>query len=353
VKRRKILAWSAYAVAVAAMFEGMARLALSNEGMRERLFTNDDASWRLQWVARQGRQGGLSYSIDDWNPTRGWTLKPGLRDVPFRGDQVNSNAQGFRGTRDTTLAKAAGVTRILVLGDSFTFGEEVGDEDTYARQLESLLPETEVLNLGVHGYGHDQMLLYLREVGLRYQPDVVLLGFLPDDMERNVLSFRDFAKPRFAVEDGALARTNGDVPTPAAVLSAEKWRSSFADLMTMARSRYEWRTGRTQKQTRELTWRLLEEIDRDAKNAGAKVAFAYLPVYGEIPRKETNLTWREKEFFDGCRTRGIDAIHLQPAFREKAIAGAEFKVQGHWGPLEHRTAAEAMAAFLRAKGWVD
>ena len=53
-----------------------------------------------------------------------------------------------------------------MLGDSFTFGEDVGDDETYSHHLEQLLPGTEVINLGVHGYGHDQMLIYLREEGI-------------------------------------------------------------------------------------------------------------------------------------------------------------------------------------------
>jgi hypothetical protein len=71
---------------------------------------------------------------------------------------------------------------------------------------------TEVLNLGVHGYGHDQMLLYLREEGLRYRPDVVLLGFVQIDMPRNQLSFRDYAKPRFGVRRRLSRRNVPGVP---------------------------------------------------------------------------------------------------------------------------------------------
>ena len=115
-----------------------------------------------------------------------------------------------------------------MLGDSFTFGEDVGDDETYSHHLEQLLPGTEVINLGVHGYGHDQMLIYLREEGVRYRPDVVILGFLTGDMERNVLSFRDYAKPRFVLDGGKLALRNSPVPPPAEMAAAEKWRSKFA-----------------------------------------------------------------------------------------------------------------------------
>ncbi len=350
VTLRRFLAWSLYALAVALTFEGAARIALSSSRMRERLFTNDDASWRLQWVARQANQKGLNYALDDWSPTRGWTLKPNLRDVPFRGKLVNSNSKGIRGSREFAYDKPAGVTRIVVLGDSFTFGEEVGDDETYSHYLQALLPNSEVLNLGIHGYGHDQMLLYLKEEGLKYHPDIVLLGFMPDDMERNILSFRDYAKPRFAVREGRLELTTGPVPRPEEMLSAEKWRSKFGDLLTMARSRYEWRSGKTSAIQRELSAAILDEMKAASEAAGARPVFAYLPVYGEIPRTDEGMTSRERAFFAYGKERGIAALYIQPAFRAKARAGVKFKTAGHWGPLEHQTAAEGLAAELVAKG---
>ena len=56
-----------------------------------------------------------------------------------------------------------------------------------------MLPQAEIINMGVHGYGHDQMLIFLKEEGIKYKPDIVLLGFLHMDMFRNMLDFRDFS----------------------------------------------------------------------------------------------------------------------------------------------------------------
>jgi hypothetical protein len=347
---RRFLAWILYAAALALAFEAFARIVLSSAELRERLFTNDDPSWRLQWAARKRDQPGLSYVIDDWSPTRGWTLKPDLRDVPFRGKLVNSNARGLRGRQEFGYEKPPGVTRIVVLGDSFTFGEEVGDDETYAHALQTLIPNSEVLNLGVHGYGHDQMLVYLQEEGVKYHPDIVLLGFMPDDMPRNILSFRDYAKPRFAVRNGRLELTTGPVPRPEETLAREAWRSKSLDLLAMAKSRYEWRSGRTSALTRELTAAILDEMKSTIEKAGARAAFAYLPVYGEIPRADEGLTSRERAFFAYCRERGIVSLYIQPAFRAKVKEGARFKTTGHWGPLEHLTAAEGLKSELMAKG---
>jgi hypothetical protein len=70
-------------------------------------------------------------------------------------------------------------------------GDSATHDKTYSYYLTRSLPDTEVLNLGVSGYGHDQMLLYLKEEGAKYHPDVVILGYVSLDAPRNLLSFRD------------------------------------------------------------------------------------------------------------------------------------------------------------------
>jgi hypothetical protein len=77
-----------------------------------------------------------------------------------------------------------------------------------------MLPHTEVINLGVHGYGHDQMLILLKKEGVKYEPDIVILGFMPIDMSRYLLKFRDFAKPRFILKGGKLKLTGSPQGSP-------------------------------------------------------------------------------------------------------------------------------------------
>jgi hypothetical protein len=350
-KLRRGLAGTLYAFALLLAFEGASRLALSNEAFLRRVSANDDPSWRLRWMARHAEAGRLQYEIDAWHPSRGWALKPGLRGVPVAGGGfLNSNSKGVRGLREHGDARAPGTTRIVVLGDSFTFGEDVGDDETYSHHLEQLLPRTEVVNLGVHGYGHDQMLVYLREEGVRYRPDVVVLGFLTGDMERNVLSFRDYAKPRFVLEEGKLVLRGSPVPKPAETAAALKRRSRFADVLEMIWLRYRWRSGAIPEQTREVTLAILDEMKAVIEAAGARPAFAYLPAYGEIDRTDPGMTGPERFFFSYCRRRGIQSMYLRPFFRQKMKEGAELKTYGHWGPLEHRIAAEGMRAYLVDKG---
>lgn len=101
------------------------------------------------------------------------------------------NALGLRGqSLPVTVEKPPGLFRILGLGDSYTFGVGIRDEDTFLRRLENGLNAKagagrrfEVLNAGVQGYNTRDEVLYLEkhwlEMGLA--PDLVLIVFCLND----------------------------------------------------------------------------------------------------------------------------------------------------------------------------
>ncbi|MBI3413742.1 MAG: SGNH/GDSL hydrolase family protein [Verrucomicrobia bacterium] len=117
------------------------------------------------------------------NPVLYWRLKPN-QDCFTKIDHkpVHINAHGTRGP-DFANAKPPGTLRILSLGDSRTFGWGLTDDETYSRRLERALQahaggnrKIEVINAGVNAWSFPQMLVYFREFGLKYQPDIVLLA---------------------------------------------------------------------------------------------------------------------------------------------------------------------------------
>ncbi len=222
--------WIAYGIFLTAIVELSLRVIFAIPQFAEILSVNDSYSWQRQWVSRhQEAQNEIYYSFDRYHPTLGWASQPNLRDVPvFDGKFLNTNDHGWRGTTDFPVERVPGKARILLLGDSFTFGDEVSDNETYAYYLQSMLPNAEVINMGVHGYGHDQMLLLFLEQGLQYQPDMVILGFIQTDLDRNLVSFRDFAKPRFMVRAGELVLTHSPVPSPEQVLGWDWLRPRLA-----------------------------------------------------------------------------------------------------------------------------
>ena len=102
------------------------------------------------------------------------------------------NEEGFRTAASGTPrppTSGAG-PKLLLLGDSFTFGQGVSFETTWGAVAESLLRSRGVrartINAGVQGMDTRSELLLLRELGPRHRPDVVVVGFLINDLYTNV-----------------------------------------------------------------------------------------------------------------------------------------------------------------------
>jgi lysophospholipase L1-like esterase len=98
---------------------------------------------------------------------------------------VSINRHGLR-DREREIEKKPGTTRIAVLGDSFTEGVQVNDEETFTRRMEKLLGDnTEVLNFGVAGFGTVQEYLAYKSRVRQFRPDIVILAFLSKNDMRN------------------------------------------------------------------------------------------------------------------------------------------------------------------------
>src|SRR5205085_10505957 len=85
--------------------------------------------------------------------------------------------------------KAANTFRIVGIGDSYMFGQGVSDEESYLSLLQSSLRasrpgrEWQALNLAVPGYNTVMEVATLRTVGLSFQPDVVVLEVVGNDLD--------------------------------------------------------------------------------------------------------------------------------------------------------------------------
>ena len=135
----------------------------------------------LEIILRLNGYGNLE--IYEPDPLLYWKLKPNQNCYTKVGHKpVHINSQGTRG-REFQIEKPAGTIRILSLGDSRTFGWGLDESETYSSRLQQMIQEklgdrkkVEVINAGVNAWSFPQMLVYFRETGLRYQPDVVILA---------------------------------------------------------------------------------------------------------------------------------------------------------------------------------
>lgn len=114
-----------------------------------------------------------------------WVPKPNQEvKTKIGGYPVTVNSQGTRGP-EFEVPKPEGVFRILSIGDSRAFGWGLPEEKTYAKLLESKLNSSvgsdlgirvEVINAGVNAWSYPQFKMFLKERGLAYEPDVVIVG---------------------------------------------------------------------------------------------------------------------------------------------------------------------------------
>jgi lysophospholipase L1-like esterase len=148
------------------------------------------------------------------DPVLGWRYRSGY---VSSDDQINM--QGLRSEREYSKLPDPGLVRVVAYGDSFTYGTEVSNSESWPAQMEQGFPHLEVLNYGVPGFGTDQAYLRYAQEGRELSPRVVLIGFAPVDLRRVVNVYRRFisttelplVKPRFVLTRG---RTLELVPPP-------------------------------------------------------------------------------------------------------------------------------------------
>ena len=127
---------------------------------------------------------------------------------------AETNSAGMRDDQEYGREALPNIIRLSSFGDSFTYGSGVHLNETWQKQLSTLHPSLEVFNYGCGAYGLDQAYLrYLRE-GSTYNPHIVFIGFMSENIARNVNVYRPFysdlyyehilTKPRFVVKNGAL-----------------------------------------------------------------------------------------------------------------------------------------------------
>jgi lysophospholipase L1-like esterase len=114
--------------------------------------------------------------------------------------RIALNEDGFR-SPPMAAARRPGVLRVACIGDSWTFGMNVNQDQTYPARLEALLEQrtpgshVEVMNFGVLGYSSFQGLELLRRRVLSLHPDVLVIGFGMNDSDVGGYRDKDVVKP--------------------------------------------------------------------------------------------------------------------------------------------------------------
>jgi hypothetical protein len=286
-----------------------------------------------------------------WNQARVDTRHyvPGEYDV-----RVTTNSIGLRGQREYELARIPETHRVLLLGDSFTFGFGVEDEEVVSAELEDLLnargaePRAEVVNMGVSGFGQAEELVTWRERARHWRPDVVVMLYFDNDIGNNAVS------KLFAVrDDGSLERSAAEYMPGARLqeslyaIAPLRWLFEYSEAWNLVRNRLSQlvQNARLKEQGLKtfndatapgvaLTRALIAELARDVAAAGAQPVVLVIPnrdIVSNFPLTEPEVAALGATLVDG---------------RDFLATGDYYRLDGHWRPSGHRKAAEALAAAL-------
>lgn len=115
-----------------------------------------------------------------------YELQPHL-DMEFGNRHLISNSDGMRESREYPIPRIPHSVRIIGIGDSGMFGWNLEQNEDYLAVLETNLNARqdgrvyEVLNMAVPGYNTQLEVESLRDKGLKYRPDIVVIGWCDND----------------------------------------------------------------------------------------------------------------------------------------------------------------------------
>lgn len=342
----------------------------------------------LKMVAEQARTLQESDdSIITYHEFLGWAPRPGS--VSANG-MYHYNSQGIRsGVPAFSDRPAEGVLRIALFGDSFTHGDDVPYEHSFGAVLEKKLDEAgipaEVLNFGVGGYGIDQAMLRFKQQGAAFAPHLVVLGFQPENLKRNLNLIRPlydprsglpFAKPRFILTGQGISLINVPVLPPSRLVDTLRnfddwelrpheyfydpvdfqtswWQGSklLATVVDLKAGRQDnWLLKRIifqeKSEEQQVGWAVVQAFQQEVAAVGARFMIVHLPSHPEMELHAGLGRWTYQTFLDALDEQ-YDVVHPEAALIRAANDGGFGEIfAGHYNKKGNRIIAEAMFSHI-------
>jgi hypothetical protein len=266
------------------------------------------------------------------------------QDFHFSKDEFDTririNALGLRGS----LPNLDLQNRLLVLGDSFAFGYGVNDDEAFPALIGHRLgPNVAVINSGHSGYDTRREAAFLKEEGPRFNPTLIVVTFVLNDVPSNSGKFWFNAIPdgwlRYFPLRGTANFLSYLFRNPEELLFKLGLNDSFRYTSALSclqdgECADDWT----------VTDRMLSDIVRQGREMGAKLLFVHIPtleeVRGDVERGDP--AYAEKKLRGFAQKNGVGFVGMRNALSPSDY----FPTDGHWTPSGHVKAADRISEAL-------
>jgi hypothetical protein len=300
---------------------------------------------RIQWPGKAGR-----------------VIYPGIYDWSF-----SNNSRGFRGAKEFTIARKDSY-RILLLGDSFTYGTGVNDDETFAHRIELGLSDVpvEVINAGNGGTGTDYGLKFFVTLGVEFRPDLVALCFYANDFKDNERLEYFAVDEKGSLQVKALDQTVWARKAFLASIPGYDWLCCHSHFFNLLKQRaihflknrsqnvvidYGGKTsGFSTVAGRRLTKVFIQHLKKAADAEGIEFVIFYIPSEADLNtfRTSNSCSCDESSLLEIAAATSTSAasLTLPLACSGNSIEQLYFS-ENHWRPIAHRIAGSFMSSYIR------
>lgn len=249
------------------------------------------------------------------------------------------------------LLKRDGRPKVLFYGDSYVAGQS-RPENWIPAYLDARLPGTDVVNLGVGGYGTGQAYLLYGATRELVERPLVIMSSMVYDFDRAILSVRSYQKPRLRVHDsGTIVVTNTPVDEDPDRFFRDAPLSFQSFVLKALERRYLPLEDPLFPEKRALNRAILEATADLAASDGSDLLYVLFHPAKELAEQD----FRSQFFLESLADLGIECFDtrgpLLDHVADSAVGIGKMYVNGHHNDLGNQVIGEALLVRLRELGF--
>jgi len=286
--------------------------------------------------------------------------------------RYTNNSLGLRGSREYSFSQST-TERVLVLGDSFTYGLGVDDDQTFAARIESRLiaaeKPVEVINAGSPGKGTDYALKFFDTVGRKFSPTLTVLCFFRNDFDDNVRGAYYTIDVQMHLQPKSLRSSMASQKQILSKIPLYNWLISWSHLANLLKqaaismltvgdeagstskndslvTRYSRERSSLPVQHQFATSIYLHHLNQSVQNSQSALLVFYIPDADDVESYRSNKSMAEEErvLTELLEKESVAFISLTSFLADsQTLISQLYYNEGHWTAVAHQLAAKAIA----------